>query len=526
MSTDNGGDDDDFDLPAAEDVVSTGAAADSADPNERLKGLPRLLRYAMLLVGRASFTRERLIAEIDELCPQLPHAVAWAAGGSLAAALPLADELDRRAAAQNEPALRSLADSVRLVSLPTPRDDAFLEAYRRVGKALVQAFHASSGHVEEQLCCDLERFTYGWAALPACAHMLPRDVSAARNAELLGHSMAVHRISAAKAAAQRKIKGEEEERRKTREAEDRATAAEQETEVAADAIIPERHLVVARLSPEEMKTVKLKDILGPLKSVINTALPLVKVPVLHEARNALLFEFPYAVDVIDFALADLVGRTTVRLRPLLIVGEPGGGKSRFARRLGEVLGVSVWRTDGSRSDGAVFGGTDRRWYSAEPCHAFLAIAQGRIANPLVLIDEIEKAATRSDHGRLWDALLGFLEPETSARYPDPALQTNLDLSQVSYIATANRLDPLPSPIRDRFRIATFPKPTAKDLDALLPAVIADLAKERGLDQNWVTPLDEVEREAIAKHWPGGSVRRLRRIVEAVLRERDLRASRN
>lgn len=239
-----------------------------------------------------------------------------------------------------------------------------------------------------------------------------------------------------------------------------------------------------------------------------------------------MFEFPCAVDVIDFALADLVGRTTVRLRPLLVVGEPGGGKSRFARRLGEVLGLSVWRTDASRSDGAVFGGTDRRWYSAEPCHPFLAVAQGRIANPLVLIDEIEKAGTRSDYGRLWDCMLGFLEPETNARYPDPALQTNLDLSEVSYVATANSLDLLPSPLRDRFRVVTFPKPSQEHLDELLPAVIADLARERGLDRSWVPPLDGVERATVARHWPGGSVRRLRRIVEAILRERDLRASRN
>jgi ATP-dependent Lon protease len=516
--------DDDFDLPAADDALSTGAAADSAHSDDRLKGLPRVLRYSMLIIYRANHVEERLAAEIDELCPQLPQNVAWATARTPDAALVLAAELDRRAVIQNEPNLRSLADCVRLVYLPTPRDAVYFEEYRRVGKALVQAFHLSSRHAEEQLCCDLEGFTFGWAALPACTHILPRGVSAAMNAAFLGSQMAEHRISAAKAAVRRKTK-EEEERRKKQEAGENPAAAEQQAAAATEAI-PEHHLVVARLSNEEMKNPKLKDILGPLKSVINTALPLVKVPPLHEVRNALVFEFPYAVSAIDFALADLVGRVTIHLRPLLVVGDPGGGKSRFARRLGETLGVSVWRENASRSDGAVFGGTDRRWYWAEPCHAFLAIAQAKIANPLVMIDEIEKAGTRSDYGRLWDCLLGFLEPETNARYPDPALQTNLDLSHVSYVATANSLDPLPSPIRDRFRVVMFPKPTANDLDALLPAVIADLARERGLDQIWVPPLNGIERAAVRKHWLGGSVRRLRQIVEAILRERDVCAPRN
>jgi ATP-dependent Lon protease len=510
--------------PTADDAVSTGAAADSADWHDRLKGLPRLLRYAMLIMNRAAHIEERLIAEINELCPQLPQNAAWAALQRLDTGLALAAELDRRAVTQNQPSLRSFADCVRLVCLPTPRDVLYFEEYRRVGKALVHAFHVTSGYAERQLCCDLERFTFGWAALAACTDLLPKGVSAAMNAAFLGSRIAEHRISAAKAAARSKAK-EEEERRKKQEAEENAAAAEQHASAAADRI-PDHHLMVSRLSYQDMKNTKLKDILGPLKNIINTALPLVQVPPLHEVRNALVFEFPYAVDVIDFALADLVGRVTIHLRPLLLVGDPGGGKSRFARRLGETLGVSIWREDASRSDGAVFGGTDRRWYSAEPCHAFLAIAQGKIANPLVLIDEIEKAGTRSDYGRLWDCLLGFLEPETNARYPDPALQTTLDLSQVSYVATANSLDPLPSPIRDRFRVARFRKPTADDLDALLPAVMADLARERGLDQSWVPPLDGLERCAVAQHWRGGSVRRLRRIVEAILRERDINATRN
>ncbi|MFG3593085.1 AAA family ATPase [Bradyrhizobium sp. RDI18] len=508
---------------AAADAISTGAAVDSADWDERLKGLPRLLRYAMLLIEKASHIEQRLIAEIDELCPQLSHNAAWAAALNTATGLKLAAELDRRAVTGNEPDLRSFADCVRLLCLPTPRDATHFEEYRRVGKALVKAFHVTSRYAGEQLCCDLERFTFGWAALPACTDVLPKDFSAAMNAAILGANMAEHRIFAVKAVARRKAI-EEEERRK-QEAEEKTAAVQQQASGEAESI-PDHHLVVARLSSDEMKNPKLKDILGPLKSAINTPLPLVELPPLHEVRNALLFEFPYAVAAIDFALADLVGRVTIRLRPLLLVGDPGGGKSRFARRLGEILGVSVWREDASRADGAVFGGTDRRWYSAEPCHAFLAIAQGRIANPLVMIDEIEKAGTRSDYGRLWDCLLGFLEPETNARYPDPALQTTLDLSQVSYVATANSLDPLPNPIRDRFRVVMFPKPTADDLDALLPAVIADLARERGLDQSWIPPLDGIERAAIAQYWHGGSVRRLRRIVEAILRERDARAARN
>ena len=145
----------------------------------------------------------------------------------------------------------------------------------------------------------------------------------------------------------------------------------------------------------------------------------------------------------------------------------------------------------------------------------------------MLIDEIEKAGTRSDYGRFWDCLLGFLEPETNSRYPDPALQTKLDLSHISYVATANSLGPItltdPRSLPRRF---PFRSQTHHDLDALLPAVIADLAQERGLHKDWVPPLDGVERAAVAQHWRGGSLRRLRRIVEAVLRTRDVEASRD
>ena len=138
----------------------------------------------------------------------------------------------------------------------------------------------------------------------------------------------------------------------------------------------------------------------------------------------------------------------------------------------------------------------------------------------MIIDELEKAGTRSDYGRFWDCLLGLLEPETAAHYPDPALQTEVDLSHVCYVATANILTPLPSALLDRFRVVEVPEPRADDLAALLPSVLVDIAHERGLDARWVTPLTAWERDIVAKQWRGGSVRRLRRFVETVIRARE------
>jgi hypothetical protein len=518
-----------LDLPVEDDLASTGAAADSAEFDEKLKGLPRILRYAFLSNRYESlFVCERLVAEIAELVPGLSLTVAWAEEQSPDIGVLLAAELDHLAVTKDQPDLRGLADCVRLLSLPLPTPSANDHDHRRVAKAMIYALRQmpSDGIVDLDLAAEIEATSFGWAALPFVTDPLSRlrNTSVVAEAQALGRQMALRRVEAAEAKLRKKLDKEKKPREEaTVQAVDKAGTQGTSEGTA----IPADHVVVCRLAEAEMKNPKTKEVIGPFKAVINTPLPLVLVPPLDAVRGQLVFEYPYAIDVIDFVLAELVGRRTVRIRPILLCGDAGGGKSRFARRLSETLHVGrVWRTDASRSDGAVFGGTDKRWYSAEPCHPFLAVAQAKCANPMVLLDELEKAGTRSDYGRLWDCLLGFLEPETAIRYPDPALQTTLDLSHVSYVATANSIDPLPSPLRDRFRIVTFPKPGPEHMDALLAPVIADLAAERGLDSRWIEPLTGLERDIVAAHWRGGSVRRLRRIVEIVLRAREKAAVRN
>lgn len=362
MTTSDDSDDFDLNRTVEDDAASTGAAAVSSDLEKQLEKLPRLLRYARLTCEGGERIQERLVAEINELCPGLSRTQVWMTTQSPAAGLELAAELDRRAVTQDEPTLRSLSDCVRLCSLPLPCSADVFEDYRRVGKALIAGFRKICRNADTELCAELEEFVFGWAALPACSDLVSRHASAATSAARVGPIMAVHRLMAAKVALRRKLK-EEEERRKHRDTQTVSADRLQDTPPAS-----EHSVVVARLSEPQMKNTKLKEVLGPVKGIVNVALPLVLAPPLHIVRSALLFEFPYAAEVIDFALADLVGRATVRVGPLLFVGEPGGGKSRFARRLGELLGVNVWRTDASRADGAAFGGTDRRWYSAEPCH--------------------------------------------------------------------------------------------------------------------------------------------------------------
>jgi ATP-dependent Lon protease len=518
-------DGDDINGPVEKDTIATGAAADSAESDEKLKQLPRLLRFAILSDRDNEIVYERLAADIAELAPGLTAATAWVGDSTNAElGMTLAVELDHLAVVKDKPDLRSLADCVRLLSLPIPVTDNHRDDHRRLTKALLQALRRLPARTDADLASKIEAIAFGWAALPVVDDALSRlaNHSAGEAASRLGREMAFWRVTAAEAS----LRDEFEEKRARENAKARLAEAKEPEAATKLEAIPADHVIVCRMSESAAKNPKMKELTGPLKHVVNVALPLVPVPPLHEVRSKLLFEFPYAADVIDFALADLVGKTTIRLRPLLLVGDAGGGKSRFARRLGEVLNVGTWRTDASRSDGATFGGTDKRWHSAEPCHPFLAIAQTKHANPLILIDELEKAGTRSDYGRFWDCLLGFLEPETAARYPDPALQTALDLGHVSYVATANSLDPLPSPLRDRFRIVTFPKPGPEHLDVLLAPVIVDLAAERGLDQRWVEPLAGFERDMVAAHWRGGSVRKLRRVVEAVLRAREKAAVRN
>jgi len=211
MSADND-DTDDIERLFEADVASTGAAADSSEYDEKLKGLPRILRYAFLSDRYKSFVHERLVAEIAELVPGLPLTMAWAEERSPNIGIALATELDHLAVTNDQPDLRGLADCVRLLSLPVLNADADDNDHRRVAKALLEALRQlpSDANADLELSAEIEAISFGWAALPLVIDPLSRlrNTSAITDAHKVGRQMAHWRIEAAEAALRKKL-GEE-----------------------------------------------------------------------------------------------------------------------------------------------------------------------------------------------------------------------------------------------------------------------------------------------------------------------------
>lgn len=173
------------------------------------------------------------------------------------------------------------------------------------------------------------------------------------------------------------------------------------------------------------------------------------------------------------------GRKGLRLPPILLVGSPGCGKSHYARRLAEFAGVPLRRIDvGSGSSGFRVGGVERGWGSATPSVPVETLLATRVANPLMLVDEIDKSGVvYSDRGMstsIATSLLEVLDPGTAAHYECPVHRVRIDVSNISWILTANDLRGVPAPLQDRCRVIHVPEPGLPDLLRLYDRMTADI----------------------------------------------------
>ncbi len=164
-------------------------------------------------------------------------------------------------------------------------------------------------------------------------------------------------------------------------------------------------------------------------------------------------------------------------------------------------------------------GTSIQWSSARPSDALRLIARARHASVGIVLDEVDKT-TKSHNGSAVDALLPFLERSTSKQIRDLALEVEVDLSWISWIATANDLGAVPAPLKDRMRILRMPAPGMQHIGTISRRILDEIAAARGEDPRFIESLAPDEIEAVSHFWDDGSLRRLRRILEILVDGRD------
>ena len=278
-------------------------------------------------------------------------------------------------------------------------------------------------------------------------------------------------------------------------------------------------LVVLKRLPSSSGS-EAKHLLESFEGLVGKPVPLVPTPDLAAVRNTLVGELPHLESVIDTILAPLAGQRSIRLPPTLLAGRAGCGKTTLAERLMAELGIPFATYDAAGVSDAMILGSNRRWTNAAPGLLLDLITGHEIANPGVIVDELDKLGGSDRNGDLRTSLLGLFEPRRAKAFLDRFLDVPVNYSHINWLATANETFHLPSALMSRLRVLKCPMPSRQHLEALAPQLMRSELASRGLDPRWYQPLTQEELQAIGRYWKGGSIRKLKRLVNGVMAARE------
>lgn len=212
-------------------------------------------------------------------------------------------------------------------------------------------------------------------------------------------------------------------------------------------------------------------------------------------------KFPNFKEVIDFykgqfRLKSLTGKN--RIQPILLLGEPGVGKTYFAKELALLLNTGYTFIDmGSLTSNWILSGNNGSWKNAKQGKIIESLMKSKTINPLILMDELDKARSGE-----WDptmVLYQLLEEINAKEFVDEYIDFTFDASSIIYVACANSIRTIPEPLISRFKIFTIQKPEDEQHSIVINNIYQEAIKNAKI---FSTQLDE----AIVKKLKGFSLR--------------------
>lgn len=241
-----------------------------------------------------------------------------------------------------------------------------------------------------------------------------------------------------------------------------------------------------------------------------------------ERARAILDEDHFGLDKVKRRILEFLavrklnpqGRSPI----LCFVGPPGVGKTSLGQSIAKALGLEFRRVSlGGVHDEAEIRGHRRTYIGSLPGNIIQAMRKAGRRNPVLMLDEVDKL-NASHQGDPFSALLEVLDPEQNNTFRDNYLAVPYDLSKVLFIGTANVLDTIPAPLRDRMEVIELTGYTEEEKLQIAQRYLL----KRQLAQNGLTPeqieiTEEALRRIIVDYTREAGVRGLERQIGAVLR---------